>query len=122
MKKILFFAILACMFVSCSSDGSCEIQIDEVSFTPKFEHIKTIDKVSSIFEVIPGKYELAWKSVQEGPQFQHFNVSLKLKLRLKRTVRFTEKFLDKTKNTTLGFMGFDELEFVLLDAGKAARV
>ena len=113
MKKFLFLAILACMFASCSSDGSRELQIDEVSFTPKYDHIKTIEKISSIFEVVPGKYELAWKLVQEVPQAQNYNVSLKLKLRLKRTVKFTDEFLDETKNE---IVGFSDLAFVLLDA------
>lgn len=115
MKNFLFLAILACMFASCSSDGSRELQIDEVSFTPEYDHIKTIEieKISSIFEVVPGKYELAWKLVQEVPQVQHYNVSLKLKLRLKRTVKFSDEFLDKTKNEIVGSF---RLAFVLLDA------
>ena len=115
MKKILFIAILACMFASCSSDGSREIQIDEISFTSGSDYIKAneVEKVSSIFEVVPGKYELSWKLVQEAPQLQNYNVSLKLKLRLKRTVKFSEEFLKKISNADSWFHGF---EFDLLDA------
>jgi hypothetical protein len=115
MKKVLLFAILACMFVSCSSDGSREIQIDEITYTPSSDFIKPneIEKVSSIFEVVPGKYELAWEKIQDVPQVQNYNVSLKLKLRLKRTVRFTDKFLEETKNTDIWFMWF---KFCILDA------
>ena len=99
MKKVLFFAILACMFVSCSSDGSREIQIDEITFTPDEDFIKPneIEKVASIFEVVPGTYELAWTKIQDAPQIQNYNVSLKLKLRLKRTVKFSEEFLNDPK-------------------------
>ena len=75
MKKVLLFAILACMFVSCSSDGSREIQIDEITYTPSSDFIKPneIEKVSSIFEVVPGKYELAWEKIQDVPQAQNYN-------------------------------------------------
>jgi len=121
MKKILLFAILACLFVSCSSDGSCEIQIDEISFVPDSENDKTEDrqKVSSIFEVVPGKYELAWTKVQDMPQTQIYNVSLKLKLRLKKTVKFSQKALDDIGNEDNWFYGF---ELGLLDAdGKQDR-
>ena len=109
MKKILFVAVLACMFVSCSSDGSREIQIDEVSF-PSGDEFK---KTSSIFEVVPGKYELAWKKVHDVPQLQNFNVSLKLKLRLKRTVKISDEFLKYHKEEPSWFM---EISFNLLDA------
>ena len=121
MKKILLFAILACLFVSCSSDGSCEIQIDEISFVPDHENDKTEDrqKVSSIFEVVPGKYELAWTKVQDMPQTQIYNVSLKLKLRLKKTVKFSQKALDDIGNEDSWFYG---IELGLLDAdGKQDR-
>jgi len=121
MKKILLFAILACLFVSCSSDGSCEIQIDEISFVPDSENDKTEDrqKVSSIFEVVPGKYELAWTKVQDMPQTQIYNVSLKLKLRLKKTVKFSQKALDDIGNKDSWSYGF---ELGLLDAdGKQDR-
>ena len=115
MKKILLFAFLACMFVGCSSDGSREIQIDEVSYIPKHDYMKAneIEKVSSIFEVVPGKYELSWTKVQEVPQMQNFKVTLKLKLRLKRTVKFTEEFLEELDTNDSPFY---ELGFVLLDA------
>ena len=115
MKKILLFAILTCLFVSCSSDGSREIQIDEISFIPGLETMKAneIEKVSSIFEVVPGKYELTWTKVQEVPQMQNFKVSLKLKFRLKRTVKFTEKFLEKLDANDTPFSSFS---FILLDA------
>ena len=115
MKKIILFAFLVCVFVSCSSDGSREIQIDEVSFTSGNEFIETneIEKVSSIFEVVPGKYELAWRLVQEVPQMQNFNVSLKLKLRLKKTVKFTDQFIENIKKENLGF---NDLDFYIVDA------
>ena len=115
MKKVLFFAILACMFVSCSSDGSREIQIDEITFTPDEDFIKPneIEKVASIFEVVPGTYELAWTKIQDAPQIQNYNVSLKLKLRLKRTVKFSEEFLNDISNEHNWFSGFD---LCLLDA------
>ncbi len=115
MKKILLFAILACLFVSCSSDGSREIQIDEIGFIPGYDHIKPneIEKVSSIFEVVPGKYELAWTKVQDVPQSQIYNVSLKLKLRLKKTVKFSKKFL---KELDTKDYSWTEFQFVLLDA------
>ena len=115
MKKVLLFAILACMFVSCSSDGSREIQIDEITYTPSSDFIKPneIEKVSSIFEVVPGKYELAWEKIQDVPQAQNYNVSLKLKLRLKRTVKFTEKFLSDISSSNSWFNGID---LGLLDA------
>ena len=115
MKKVLLFAILACMFVSCSSDGSREIQIDEITYTPSSDFIKPneIEKVSSIFEVVPGKYELAWEKIQDFPQAQNYNVSLKLKLRLKRTVKFTEKFLSDISSSNSWFNGID---LGLLDA------
>ena len=78
MKKILLFAFLACVFVGCSSDGSREIQIDEVSFVPNTEMDNSeIEKVSSIFEVLPGKYELSWKLVKDHPGCQIYNISLK---------------------------------------------
>ena len=109
MKKILFVAVLACMFVSCSSDGSREIQIDEVSF-PSGDEFK---KTSSIFEVVPGTYELAWKKVHDVPQHQNFNVSLKLKLRLKRTVKISDEFLKYHKELPSWFM---QISFNLLDA------
>lgn len=121
MKKILLFAILACLFVSCSSDGSCEIQIDEISFVPDWEKDKIEDcqKNSSIFEVVPGKYELAWTKVQDMPQTQIYNVSLKLKLRLKKTVKFSQKALDDIGNKDSWSYGF---ELGLLDAdGKQDR-
>ena len=115
MKKILLFAFLACVFVSCSSDGSREIQIDEFAFVPDWKNDKIEDcqKVSSIFEVVPGKYELAWTKVQELPQAQHYNVSLKLKLRLKRTVKFSEKFINGISNENCFFTS---IKFALLDA------
>lgn len=115
MKKVLLFAILACMFVSCSSDGSREIQIDEITYTPSSDFIKPneIEKVSSIFEVVPGKYELAWEKIYDLPQVQNYNVSLKLKLRLKRTVKFTEKFLSDISSSNSWFYGID---LGLLDA------
>ena len=115
MKKVLLFAILACMFVSCSSDGSREIQIDEITYTPDHETTKPneIEKVSSIFEVVPGKYELAWKNVQDVLDLHNYKVSLKLKLRLKRTVKFSEKFLNERSKEEECFRTFD---FYLVDA------
>lgn len=80
MKKILLFAFWACMFVSCSSDGSREIQIDEVEFVRDNDSypMENFSKVSSIFEVIPGKYALSWRLVNDLPQMQNYNVDLKL--------------------------------------------
>ena len=115
MKKILLFAFLACVFVSCSSDGSREIQIDEVAFVPNVEMDKSkIEKVSSIFEVLPGKYELSWKLINDYPGSQGYNISLKLKLRLKRTVKVKDEYLEKIKNTSFDTM--EGISFRLLDA------
>lgn len=96
MKKVLFFAILACMFVSCSSDGSREIQIDEVKFVQSGDYpIEQYSKVSSIFEVVPGKYTISWRLVDDAPRHKNYNVELKMKLRLKKTVEiFPETYDD----------------------------
>ena len=115
MKKILLFAFLACLFVSCSSDGSREIQIDEVSFVPNTEMDNSeIEKVSSIFEVLPGKYELSWKLIKDHPGNQIYNISLKLKLRLKRTVKIKDEYLEKIKKES--FAPMNGISFRLLDA------
>lgn len=102
MKKFLLFAILACMFVGCSSDGSREIQIDEVEFVKEYKHHKIEDysKVSSIFEVVPGKYSISWRLVHDLPQSQNYNVELKLKLRLKKTVNIHPEVYETLGNAT----------------------
>ena len=91
MKKILFMALLACMFVGCSSNGSREIQVDEIEFVSKsklqgFDERSDYSKMKSIFEVVPGKYEISWNLVDNFPQTKQYNVALHLKLRLKRHV------------------------------------
>ena len=104
MKKILFFAILACVFVSCSSDGSREIQIDEVEFVRGVNvfnvPIEKYSKVSSIFEVVPGKYSISWKLVNDVPQLKNFSIELKLKLRLKKTVKVLPTVFENLTNAS----------------------
>lgn len=109
MKKILFIALLASVFVGCSSDGSREIQIDEVKFVPEYEHQKIEDysKVSSILEVVPGKYSLSWRLVHDLPQAQNYNVELKLKLRLKKSVKVLPKVYETLGNATYKHGGHD---------------
>lgn len=102
MKKILFLTILACVFVSCSSDGSHEIQIDEVQFVPEYDSQKIEDysKIKSIFEIVPGNYTILWRLVYDLPQMQQYNVELKLKLRLKKTVKILPKVYETLGNAT----------------------
>lgn len=99
MKKYLFMVLMACMFVGCSSDGSREIQIDEMKFVSgsvfKLEESKII---SSIFEVVPGKYELSWKIVDDMPQMKYYDIVLKLKLRLKKTVNLKKEVIESISN------------------------
>ena len=102
MKKILFMALMASIFVGCSSDGSREIQIDEVKFLPesKYDKIEDCQKVSSIFEIVPGKYDLSWRLVHDMPLSQNYNVELKLKLRLKKSVKVLPEVFEKMSNTS----------------------
>ena len=107
MKKNLFLSILACVFVSCSSDGSREIQSDEVQFAKESEidKIEDYSKVKSIFEIVPGKYIISWRLVDKVPQLQNFNVELKLKLRLKKTVNILPSVYEKMSKATNDFTG-----------------
>ena len=102
MRKNFYLLVLSALFVGCSSDGSREIQIDEVEFIPYFNHqkIENCKIASSIFEVVPGKYELAWKLCTEAPQIKNFNVSLKLKLRLKKSIDIKDSLLIWLNNHT----------------------
>lgn len=95
MKKYFFLFVLSLLFVGCSSDGSREIQIDEVKFSSYDEKFKN---VYSVLEVVPGKYELAWTRTINAPQLQNYSISLKLKLRLKRTVKVKPEVMDKVAN------------------------
>ena len=119
MKKIFILLMLCLLFVGCSSDGSRELQIDEMKFIPNVDgHENDCKIASSVFEVVPGKYELAWKLVLELPQAKQYDITLTLKLRLKKTVKLKQKVLDKMANTT----GVDEMFirspfcFYLIDA------
>ena len=115
MKKYYLFVFLAFIFVGCSSDGNREIQIDEVKFVPQYESdpIEKYSKVSSIFEVVPGTYQLSWALVQKVPQHKNYNVSLNLKLRLKRSVHFKKETLQDPKSLEkVAFL----FHFLLLDA------
>lgn len=100
MKKYFCLLVLSALFVGCSSDGSREIQIDECEYTPLFDHdnkdkMEKFTKLMSVFEVVPGKYELAWKLVDDVPQLQNYAVSLKLKLRLKKKVNVKEEIINQ---------------------------
>lgn len=112
MKKFLFLTILTCVFISCSSDGSREIQIDEVQFVPYYDHHKIEDysKVSSIFEIVPGKYTISWRLVDDVPQQQNYNVELKLKLRLKKTVKIHPKVYETLGNFNEEKIGCDKVD------------
>lgn len=119
MKKILLFAFLACMFVSCSSDGSREIQIDEVQFVPEYDHLKIEDftKVASIIEVVPGKHTISWRLVNDMPLVQNYNVELKLKLRLNKTIKIRPEVYEKLGNSTYKDRGVNSpFGFYLLNA------
>ena len=99
MKKYLFMALMACMFVGCSSDGSREIQIDEMKFVSHpFIKLEESKIISSIFEVVPGKYELSWKIVDNMPQMKFYDIVLKLKLRLKKTVNVKKEVIESISN------------------------
>ena len=125
MKKFLFMALMASMFAGCSSDGSREIQIDECGFIHS-DNYKTEEftKVMSVLEVVPGKYELAWKLVDDLPQQQNYSVSLKLKLRLKKKVSVKQEVFDEiseAKDKDHPFLA--PFRFVLLDAnGKVEKI
>lgn len=96
MKKYFCLLVLSALFVGCSSDGSREIQIDECEFIHDDDYkTEEYSKVMSVFEVVPGKYELAWKLVDDVPQLQNYAVSLKLKLRLKKKVNVKEEIINQ---------------------------
>lgn len=122
MKKFFLFALLAIFFVSCSSDGSRELQIDEVQFVPEydFRKLEECKNVCSILEVVPGKYELAWRLVYSVPRSKTYNISLKLKLRLNRTVKVKPEVMDLVTNgkeSDLRNIAFHSpIEFCLVDA------
>ena len=129
MKKFFLFALLAIFFVSCSSDGSRELQIDEVQFVPEydFRKLEECKNVCSILEVVPGKYELAWRLVSSVPRSKNYNISLKLKLRLKRTVKVKPEVMDLVTNgkeSDLRNIAFHSpIRFCLVDAnGKIERL
>ena len=115
MKKILLFAFLACMFVSCSSDSSREIQIDEVTFAPEpnRESPEKYSELSTIFEVVPGSYKISWRVIDDVPQLKNYDVQLNLRLRLKRHVNIIPELYDKAINNDVYFPPFS---FILLDA------
>ena len=122
MKKYLFLALFASIFVGCSSDGSREIQIDEVEFVRGYESypMEQFAKVSSIFEVVPGKYSLSWRLVNDLPQMQNYNIELKLKLRLKKTVKVLPEVFEKMGNASYEGTNKNNVScpfsFILLDA------
>lgn len=126
MKKIYLLFVLSILFAGCSSDGSREIQIDEVKFIPEYDHHTHAEckNVSSILEVVPGKYELAWNKADDLPQCQNYNISLKLKLRLKRTVKVKQEVMDGVTNCEgSDFPFFSFFKFYLVDAnGKKEKI
>ena len=100
--------MMACVLASCSSDGSRDIQIDEVKFVGEsnaWSH-KSFDKVSTLFEVVPGKYPISWKLVNDLPQAQQYNVELKLKLRLKKKVNIRPEVYEEMSNATYWHLPF----------------
>jgi hypothetical protein len=104
MKKYFYLLMLSALFVGCSSDGSREIQIDECEFIHS-DICKTeeFSKLMSVLEVVPGKYELAWKLVDDLPQLQNYSVSLKLKLRLKKKVNVKEEVINKISEAEVDY-------------------
>lgn len=114
MKKFLILFMLTFVLASCSSDGSREIQIDEVCFVPEYDRIaqEDISKQSSIFEVVPGTYPITWTLVHDLPQVQNYNVELKLKLRLKKKVNILPKAYERLDEypviSKFGFVLTDE--------------
>ena len=117
MKKFLILFMLTFVLASCSSDGSREIQIDEVCFVPEYSPFdnriaqEDISKQSSIFEVVPGTYPITWTLVHDLPQVQNYNVELKLKLRLKKKVNILPKAYEKLDRYPL----ISDFGFVLTD-------
>ena len=71
----------------------------------------------SVFEVVPGKYELAWKLVDDVPQLQNYAVSLKLKLRLKKKVNVKEEIINQYSEAEKDHVPYDNIpfQFQLLD-------
>ena len=109
LHLFLFFLlgvmVLSALFVGCSSDGSREIQIDECGFIHSDVYkTEEFSKVMSVLEVVPGKYELAWKLVDDVPQLQNYAVSLKLKLRLKKKVIIKEEVINKISEAEVNNM------------------
>ncbi len=120
MNNSLFIAMMTCIFVSCSSDGSCEMQIDELDFVSS----ETIDrgsdeydysKMKSIFEVVPGKYEISWRLIDKVPQLKNYDVALHLKLRLKRHVDVLPSVFERITNNTKN-PGYIPFAFYFADA------
>ena len=126
MKKNYLLFVLSILFAGCSSDGSREIQIDEVKFIPEYDNLIHAEykNVSSILEVVPGKYELAWNLTDDDPQLQNYNISLKLNLRLKRTVKVKQEVMDEVTNCEGKNHAFiSPFKFCLVDAnGKKENI
>lgn len=120
MKKFMIFALMAIAFVSCNSNGSCELQIDEMNYSgnrfsvEKFNQ-EEYSKVMSVLDIVPGSYELSWTLVDDLPQMQFYNIALKIKLRLKRHVSIKQELMDKVINGQDKHPLLSPFIFVLLD-------
>ena len=122
MKNFLFFLALSMLLVGCSSNGSRELQIDEMTYSSTSNRFSgefnpdEYAKVMSVLDVVPGSYELSWTLVNDLPQLQLYNIALKLKLRLKRHVNVRQDLIDKVINSSSeDHIYLSPFRFVLLD-------
>ena len=122
MKKYLFFAVLVFVIASCSSDGTRELQIDELTYTSFDNRLSGEEfnpdeyvQLMSVLDVVPGKYELSWTLVHDYPQTQHYNISLKLRLRLKRHIDVKQELIAEVINGQKDHAYLSPFRFALLD-------
>jgi len=121
MKKLFLLISASMCLIGCSSNGSSEIQINEVDFVPGFNNtIEESAKVKNIFEVVPGNYKISWSLTTKAPGVKNFDVSIKLKLRLNKKVNVKKEIFDEVNKED--FYPYSLPVFMLIDAdGKAFK-
>ena len=96
MKKLIILFVSVFLLTGCSSNGSHEIQLNEVVFTfSGFKSTPEDNKIgSSLFEIVPGSYTIKWEKYAEVPQCVNYDVFLTLRLRLKKSVNVKPELWD----------------------------
>lgn len=117
MKKLfvilypLSFILVAFIFISCSSNGSRTIQLDEFSSIEPSSSIKNMEdceQMASIFSIVPGEYTISWPLEQDIPLQKLYTAQMVLKLRLNKQLKIKDEWIKR------GYV--DEFEFSLTDA------